>query len=422
MPEASAHPPQRRPTPASGRRRPGLLVVDDEPEVLRSLFDLFRLDYRVLTATRGAEALGVLREEEVSVVMSDQRMPEMTGVEFLSRARAIRPEATRLLITGYADLKAVIDAINEGHVFRYVAKPWDPEELGTVIRQAVEHHDLILEKQRLIEELRAANVRLEEANRMKSNFIEVASHELNTPVTIVLGMAELWKLSHGGQADDPSNTWIDRIIAAGRRLASTVERMVKLLHADRLAPTLEARPVELEPLVRTVVEDAQPYLDARHQGVELAVDPGLGSAEVDRDKVADALSNLLNNAIKFTPDGGTIRVDAGPDGTDFVAFEVSDQGRGIEARECELVFEPFFTGFDTMHHSSGDFQFGKRGIGLGLSLVRTFVRMHGGTVSCSSEPGRGSTFRIRLPRSPLPRPEPPAEPGPAPEGSAPEGA
>ncbi|QDV34165.1 hybrid sensor histidine kinase/response regulator [Tautonia plasticadhaerens] len=414
MPEASAHPPpQRRPSPAPGRRRPGLLVVDDEAEVLRSLFDLFRLDYRVLTATRGAEALEILQEEqEVSVVMSDQRMPEMTGVEFLSRARAIRPEATRLLITGYADLKAVIDAINEGHVFRYVAKPWDPDELGTVIRQAVEHHDLIVEKQGLIEELRTANARLEEANRLKSNFIEVASHELNTPVTIVLGMAELWKLTHGGQPDDPSNAWIDRIIAAGRRLASTVERMVKLLHADRLAPTLEARPVELGPLLRTVVDDARPYLDARRQGVELSVDPGLGSAEIDREKVADALANLLNNAIKFTPDGGTIRFDARPDGGEFVAFEVSDQGVGIEPGECDLIFEPFFTGFDTMHHSSGDFQFGKRGIGLGLSLVRTFVRMHGGTVSCASEPGRGSTFRIRLPRSPLPRP--PVDSGPSP--------
>jgi signal transduction histidine kinase len=379
-------------------------VVDDEPEVLRSLYDLFRLDYRVLTATRGAEALGMLEAEDISVVMSDQRMPEMTGVEFLSRARAIRPEATRLLITGYADLKAVIDAINEGHVFRYVAKPWDPEELGTVIRQAVEHRDLIVDKQRLIEQLQAANVRLEEANRMKSNFIEVASHELNTPVTIVLGMAELWKLTHGGQADDPSNTWIDRIISAGRRLASTVERMVKLLHADRLAPTLDTQDVDLAPLVRAVVDDAQPYLAARRQQVEVQVDPGLGSAEIDRDKIGDALSNLLNNAIKFTPDGGTIRIDARPDGSNFVAFEVSDEGAGIEARECELIFEPFFTGFDTMHHSSGDFQFGKRGIGLGLSLVRTFVEMHGGTVSCRSDPGRGSSFTIRLPRRPVARP------------------
>ncbi|RUL87875.1 hybrid sensor histidine kinase/response regulator [Tautonia sociabilis] len=399
MAEAAPHRPAPAPPPSAGRRhKPVLLVVDDEPEVLRSLFDLFRLDYRVLTATRGAEALELLGREDVSVIMSDQRMPEMSGVEFLRRARAIRPEATRLLITGYADLKAVIDAINEGHVFRYVAKPWEPDELGTVIRQAVEHHDLIVDKQRLIEELSAANVRLAEANRLKSNFIEVASHELNTPVTIVLGMAELWKLTHPGRADDPQGDWVDRILAAGRRLASTVERMLKLLHADRLAPTLDARSVELGPLARGVVDDVGPYLDARHQRIELDLAPGLGSAELDRDKIADALSNLVINAIKFTPDGGTIRLSAQPDGEDFVRFEVADEGVGIEPRACALVFEPFFTGFDTMHHSSGDFQFGKRGIGLGLSLVRTFVEMHGGTASCRSEPGVGSTFQIRLPR------------------------
>lgn len=376
--------------------------MDDEPEVLRSLYDLFRLDYRVLTAKRGPEALEILGTEDVSVIMSDQRMPEMTGVEFLSRARVIRPEATRLLITGYADLKAVIDAINEGHVFRYIAKPWDPEELGTVIRQAIEHRNLIVEKQRLIEELSAANTRLEEANHLKANFIEVASHELNTPVTIVLGMAELWKLTQGNnpESNDPADGWVDRIIVAGRRLASTVERMIKLLHADRLAPIIEPEPVELGPLIEGVLEDVRPYLDARRQRVELAVESDLGSAEIERSKIADSLSNLVINAIKFTPDEGLIRIWAGPDGADSVAFEVTDNGIGIAASEHDLIFEPFFTGFDTMHHSSGDFQFGKRGIGLGLSLVRTFAEMHGGSVTCRSTPGQGSTFRVVLPRHP----------------------
>jgi signal transduction histidine kinase len=381
------------------RERPTLLVVDDEAEVLRSIYDLLRLDYKVLTAERGPDALKVLEEQPVSVVMSDQRMPEMTGVEFLGRAREIRPESTRLLFTGYADLKAVIDAINRGQVFRYVPKPWDPEELTTIIRQAVEHHDLLADKRRLIKDLQETNAQLEEANRLKKVFIEVASHELNTPVAVILGMTELWRLSQAPDAADSERAWVDRIHSAGRRLAGSVERMLKLLWADRFDRTLEPRPTELEPLIMAVVGELGPYLVARGQTLRLDAEPAVGSAEVDPDKIADVLSNLIVNAIKFTPDQGTIVLEAGPVGPDHVRFVVRDQGAGIGEEDRKHIFDPFFTGYDTLHHSSGDFQFGKRGIGLGLSLVKKFVELHHGTVELESEPGHGSAFKVVLPRA-----------------------
>ena len=156
--------------------RSTLLVVDDEAEVLHSVHDLLRLDYRVLTCERGIDALKILQSsEDIHVVMSDQRMPGMTGVEVLRHARRLRPEATRLLFTAYADIKAVVDAINQGSVFRYISKPWDPDELQAVVRQAVEQRDLIVEKTRLMKELTEKNQRLQEANRLKSAFLEVAS-------------------------------------------------------------------------------------------------------------------------------------------------------------------------------------------------------------------------------------------------------
>ena len=124
----------------------------------------------------------------------------MTGIEVLRQAKAIRPETTRLLFTAYSDIRTVIDAINQGHVFRYLAKPCEPFELAALVRQAVEHHHLITEKNRLLAELQESNERLIEANRLKGAFIEVASHELNTPVTVVLGMLELWKMSQGPDA------------------------------------------------------------------------------------------------------------------------------------------------------------------------------------------------------------------------------
>ena len=385
---------------STGVKRPTLLVVDDEPEVLRSLHDLFRLEFKVLTHEHPSEALAMLASDvEVDVVMSDQRMPEMSGVQFLEKAAAVRPDATRLLFTGYADIKAVIDAVNRGHIARYVAKPWDVDELTTVIRQAVEQHALISEKKRLIRELKETNTRLTEAVRLKGKFIEVASHELNTPVTVVLGLTELWKMAMSPGATAAERTWVDRIHHAGNRLASTVERMLKLLKTGQMAPDLATAPVALAPLIRGAVASLQPFLDARQQVVEFAFDPDLGMAEVDPPKISDIIVNLVVNAIKFTPDGGSIRVAAAAMGPDHVRVRVSDPGVGITPADRTHLFEPFFTGNDTMHHSSGEYQFCKKGMGLGLCLVKAFVEMHGGSIAVDTAPGRGSTFTITLPRS-----------------------
>src|SRR3954454_7047240 len=216
-----------------GVTRPTLLVVDDEPEVLRSVHDLLRLDYRVITCARGVDALKILDTAgPIHVIMSDQRMPGLTGVEVLKHAKRVRPEATRLLFTAYADIRAVIDAINQGSVFHYITKPWEPEELMAVVRQAVEQHDLIVERARLLSELKESNQRLLEANRLKSAFIEVARHELNTPVAVVLGMIELWKASLSADAPAVQRSWIDRVQLASKRLAPTIERMFKMIRGD----------------------------------------------------------------------------------------------------------------------------------------------------------------------------------------------
>src|SRR5947209_1440197 len=262
-----------------GLTRPTLLVVDDEPEVLRSVHDLLRLDYKIITCTKGAEAIKILDAPgTIHVIMSDQRMPGMTGVEVLRHATRVRPEATRLLFTAYADIRAVIDAINQGSVFHYITKPWEPEELEAVVRQAVEQHNLIVENARLLAELKASNERLAEANRLKSAFIEVASHELNTPVAVVLGMTELWKASLSADAPAVHRTWIERVQLAAKRLAATIERMFKLIRADEFSRTLDVQPTALEPLVRRVVAELQPFLELRAQQATLDLDPGLGIA------------------------------------------------------------------------------------------------------------------------------------------------
>ncbi|MBN1894602.1 sigma-54-dependent Fis family transcriptional regulator [bacterium] len=142
-----------------------ILIVDDQPEILHSLERQLREQYRVLTALNGAAAIDLLRAHETAVILSDQRMPGMTGVEFLARSIEIRPDAVRILITAYADIQASIAAVNQGRIFYYISKPWEPEELDLIVKRAAEQYRLVMENKRLSAELREANRRLEDENR-----------------------------------------------------------------------------------------------------------------------------------------------------------------------------------------------------------------------------------------------------------------
>ena len=138
-----------------------VLYVDDERHNLTSFKATYRRDFEVFIAESGEEGLEILKDNDVQVVLSDQRMPQMTGVEFLKILKEEHPETIRILITGYSDIQAVIDAINDGQVYRYVSKPWDSHDLLLVIQQAYEVYSLRKENLRLMEELKKANKQLE---------------------------------------------------------------------------------------------------------------------------------------------------------------------------------------------------------------------------------------------------------------------
>jgi len=142
--------------------RPRILVVDDEEAILETMAFTFEDDYEVLTSVSPREALALLeRDGPVAVVISDQRMPEMTGVEFLARVFALHPTTVRIILTGFADMDAIIKSINDGHVYAYITKPWEPDQLKQVVRRAVDHHALAVENERLVGDLRGANLFLE---------------------------------------------------------------------------------------------------------------------------------------------------------------------------------------------------------------------------------------------------------------------
>jgi DNA-binding NtrC family response regulator len=138
-----------------------IIVVDDEPSNLRVLERLFRNDYEVITAESGEEALRLLSEHDAALVITDQRMPNMTGVELLKRTADIRPHMVRIILTGYTDIETLVEAINSGLVYKYVTKPWNNEELCLTVTRALEHyetnkgrHELEMMNQRLTTRLR----------------------------------------------------------------------------------------------------------------------------------------------------------------------------------------------------------------------------------------------------------------------------
>jgi signal transduction histidine kinase len=386
----------------AAQRRHTILVVDDEADVVASVKDLLRLDYKVLGATRAAEGLALLENNEVHVVMTDQRMPEISGVELLAQVRRRWPDAIRLLFTGYADIRAVIDAINQGNVYRYITKPWDPDELLTLIRDACAQHDLLAERKRLIAELQSKNQELQKANadlrradELKNAFVQVASHELRTPLTILVGVADLAKRQPG--VEEPMAGLLRRIQQAGQRLQHLINQILTMLAAQQFERRPNLASEDLAVVIGRAVDDVRPFVELRHQRLVLEVPPELGRMDLDEQKIRDALNHLLLNAVKFTPDGGALTVSASRDREGGAVIKVADTGVGIASADLGNVFDRFFTTGEVSHHSSGHYEYGKKGLGLGLSVVKAFVQMHGGTVSVESAEGKGTTFTIRLP-------------------------
>src|SRR6266478_9203058 len=145
-----------------------IMIVDDEPANLRTLLRLFRQEYQVITAESGAEALTLLQQHDVALMISDQRMPQMTGIELMKKAVEVRPQMVKILLTGYTDVGALIEAINSGLVYRYLTKPWNNNDLRTTVSRALEHYESMKSKHLLGMENERLRARLREISDLVS--------------------------------------------------------------------------------------------------------------------------------------------------------------------------------------------------------------------------------------------------------------
>lgn len=250
------------------------------------------------------------------------------------------------------------------------------------------------------EHQRAYVASLQEVARVKSEFINVASHELRTPVSIIRGFQELFAQGMLGALTPQQAQAVEAIgrsAATLTRIAEDATRVAQI-EASRLALRVEEHAVET--LVRRAVEGVRGEAKGRSVALVLALESDLGSARLDGERIVEALTHLLRNGVRFTPDGGTVTVRAAREAGRLV-LEVEDTGIGIpRERQAALFGHAILVRDSKHHHSSAGLEFRSAGLGLGIPIVRGVVRMHGGTLQVTSEEGRGSVFRIVLPLEP----------------------
>ncbi|MBC7223488.1 MAG: hypothetical protein H5T59_04305 [Anaerolineae bacterium] len=247
-----------------------------------------------------------------------------------------------------------------------------------------------MENARLFEDIQKAYRELQALDHLKSEFINIAAHELRTPIAILMGYASLLEEEAPAELREP----LEVMVRNAERLSSLVDDLLNLerLQAGATLLTLEAfSPAEA---IQEVVADFRPLAESKSLHLEMEVPSDLPPLHTDRKKLHLVVANLVSNAIKFTPEGGRVHVGARPDAEgQGVVVEVQDTGIGIPQEELDRIFQPFYQVESSLTRKH-------EGMGLGLSIVKGMLNLLGGTVEVESQVGQGSTFRVHIPARP----------------------
>lgn len=364
-----------------------VLLVDDDEAGRETLGKILRLKgFAVACAGSGREAIALLRERFYHLVVLDIRLPDASGLDLLADIRGLHEDVMVILATAYASIDSSIGAMNRG-AFSYIIKPFNVDELLAVIGKALEQQRLSMENRRLLRELQEANRRLKELDRRKSDFVANVSHEFRNPLTHVKLLFDLLLDGTYGEINPRQRELLQRGERSVRRLIRLVTDLLDLAKIEFGAMQLQVQEIEVAPFVREIAASFEPEVMAKGIALDVEIQPEVGSIRGDADKLSEVLINLIGNAVKYTPDGGSVAVKcAGTD--DELLLEIADSGPGIPPEYREKVFDKFERILIDK----------KEGTGLGLPIAREIVMLHRGRIRVEGAAGGGSRFLVALPR------------------------
>jgi signal transduction histidine kinase len=369
------------------------VLIADDNKVNRLLLSrsVELLGHRVMLAENGRVALEKLQSEPFDLLLLDIEMPELDGFAVLEQLKAdpqLR-EMPVIVTSSVEGLDNVVRCINLG------AEDYLPKPVNQVLLKA--RIGAILEKKRLrdqlFDEIQEKNRQLELASQNKSHFVSSMSHELRTPLNAIIGLTEMMVTHAARFGTETALEPLKRVNAAGTHLLGLINQVLDLSKIEAGKLDLNPESVNLVPLVDEVIGTAGQLAEQNKNRLVVEAEENLGVITVDPMRLRQILLNLLSNACKFTKQGEvTVKARKVVNGGDWIEIAVADTGIGMTAEQQAKLFAEF-----TQADSLTARRFG--GTGLGLAISRKLARMMGGDVTVASEPGQGSVFTVRLPRS-----------------------
>ncbi len=357
-----------------------LLVVDDEP-IICQLCARALSNFDVIQAGDGRQALDIIAQHDVDIILSDVMMPNMSGLELLRTVKQQQPNMAVILMTGYSDKDVILQALKAG-ADDFISKPINLLQLRTTVDKALDR--LVMHK-----ELAS----LKQLDKLKSDFLGLISHKLKTPATAI----SLFVQNIANGIDNPEEESFRKTLAMVQAETRHLEHLIQdLLYFSNVIlqdDHLQLEPVELGRVAQQVAAALELSASNREIDLQVSVEPllSLEPINLDRARISFAIRALLDNAIKFTPDGSCVSLE-GSRSDNLVRLQVRDTGCGIPEDEMGNIFNKFY---QVDKENTGQV----RGFGLGLFYARDFVRKMGGKLNIDSQPGLGTVATIEFPLS-----------------------